>query len=60
MQVILEAEKATKNTVRYAEVGDEKRVGMLYMPKDTLAALGNPHRLVLTLEAAPVALAEAA
>ncbi len=44
MKVIFEMEKATKNTIKFAEMLennlDAPKVGTLYVPKSTLGALG--------------------
>lgn len=52
--VVLDREKATKNTVRYAERnGDEPtRIGTLYLQKATVAALGDPQAITITVDAA--------
>jgi hypothetical protein len=52
IDVVLELEKETKRTIRYVEPGDDPRVGTIYVPKSTLAELGNPKILKLTLESA--------
>lgn len=49
-----DTEKATKNTVRFAEqVPDEEvaLIGTLYVPNTTLDALGNPKNIRVTIEA---------
>lgn len=40
-------ERETKNTVRYAEQGDESghKIGVLYVKKSTLERFGNPGTL---------------
>jgi hypothetical protein len=40
IRVVLEREKETKRTVRYAEPGEDQLVGTLYVPKTTLDRLG--------------------
>lgn len=42
--VKFEAERETKRTFRFAEVGDpdKHKIGTLYVKKDVLDALGNP------------------
>lgn len=50
--VELAREKETKRTVRFAEKDEDGQVGIIYVPKPTLEALGNPKRLTLTLNAA--------
>lgn len=56
--VVFEAEKVTKNTVRFQEVLDSElaqpKVGTLYVQKSTLAELGfkEGDRLQLTVEVA--------
>lgn len=45
IEVTLEREKETKNTVRYKELGTSPKVGVIYFPKATLDALGNPELL---------------
>ncbi len=54
MQVVLEREKETKNTVRFREPdGDgEQQLGIIYVPKSTVSALGDPALLQITLAAA--------
>lgn len=43
MKVVLEFEKATKNTIRFAEVLDSElaapKVGSIYVPKSTLGEI---------------------
>jgi hypothetical protein len=48
--VPLEREKETKNTVRFK--GDDDRLGMIYVPKQTVRQLGDPATLQVTLLAA--------
>lgn len=56
MEVIFNMEKATKNTIRFAEVlGNEleaPKIGCVYIPKGTLGQLGwqEGKRLVIGLE----------
>jgi hypothetical protein len=52
--VELVREKETKNTIRFAEDGEEdsRRVGMIYLPKSTVAGLGDPDRIALTVAVA--------
>lgn len=54
MQITLEREKETTNKVRFSEPGEphEHHLGTLYVPKSTLAKLGNPAQITLTLEPA--------
>lgn len=44
MKVIFEMEKATKNTIRFAEVLESElaapKIGSVYIPKSTLGELG--------------------
>ncbi len=49
--VALVWEKETKSTVRFKATTDTAPVGILYVPKTTLAQLGNPVTLLLTLTA---------
>jgi hypothetical protein len=48
----LEREKETKRTIRFKETGDGDRLGMIYVPKATMSALGDPTILAITLAAA--------
>lgn len=51
--VKFEAERATKNTVRYTEIvedGMPVRIGTVYVQNDTLKELGAPRRIKITLE----------
>lgn len=56
MEVIFQMEKATKNTIRFAEVLenelDAPKIGCVYIPKGTLGQLGwqEGKRLVINLE----------
>lgn len=48
-------ERETKNTVRFQEQGDLAAVGVLYVQKDAVRALGNPDKLqvsILSIESA--------
>jgi hypothetical protein len=47
----LEKERETKNTVRYAEASEEPKLGTLYVPKATLAEIGDPKSIRVTVEA---------
>jgi hypothetical protein len=51
--VRLDKERETKNTVRFAEVGDEDAllIGTIYVPKATLDAIGNPDVIEVTIAA---------
>ena len=53
IEVELEFERETKNTVRLAEVeGDEApAVGSLYLQKHTYKKLGSPRRVKVKIEA---------
>lgn len=42
-------EKETKNTIRYVERNDDPAVGVVYVPKRTLEAIGNPSVIEITL-----------
>jgi hypothetical protein len=59
-QITLVREKETKNKVRFEEPGDQQQLGTVYVPKSTLAALGNPDRLTVTLEAVTLEAVQAA
>jgi hypothetical protein len=48
----LAREKETKGTVRYQEIDDGEELRMIYVPKRTLAALGDPAEIEITLKAA--------
>jgi len=54
VSVEMQAERDTKNTIRFAETAaeDEQKVGTIYVPKSTLADLGNPSTITLTIESA--------
>jgi len=53
LTVTVHKERETKRTWRYAEAGDPEQhvLGTLYVPKDTLAKLGDPDSLTVTMEA---------
>lgn len=57
MEVLFKMEKATKNTIKFAEVLDSDlaapKVGTLYVPKSTLGELGwkEEKNLVLDIKA---------
>jgi hypothetical protein len=51
LTVNFELERETKNTVRYAEQGDNPVVGTLYVKKSAAAKLGNPEKMAVTLKA---------
>lgn len=56
MNVTMQMEKATKNTIRFTEILeselDAPKIGTLYVPKQTLAAVGwkdgKPLKITLT------------
>ena len=54
MKVLFEMEKATKNTIRFAEVLenelDAPKIGSIYVPKSTLGELGWKEGNKLTIE----------
>ena len=54
MKVMFEMEKATKNTIRFAEVLESElaapKVGSVYIPKSTLGELGWKEGMKLVLE----------
>lgn len=54
MKVMFEMEKATKNTIRFAEVLESElaapKVGSVYVPKSTLGELGWEEGMKLVLE----------
>ena len=56
MKITFEMEKATKNTIRFAEILaselDAPKVGTIYVPKSTLGELGWKEGDVLTIELA--------
>jgi hypothetical protein len=60
MRLELEREKETKNTVRYRAVDEHSAIPMLYVDKREIARMGNPERLVLSLEAVLQPLRQAA
>lgn len=54
IEVTFKVEKETKNTVRYAEVprdDAEPAIGVLYVRKSVVKALGNPEFLSVRVEA---------
>lgn len=53
LKIEFTVDKETKNTVRYAEVvtGVTALVGVIYVQKPTANQLGNPEKIVVTLEA---------
>ena len=54
MKIMFEMEKATKNTIRFAEVLESElaapKVGSVYIPKSTLGELGWKEGMKLVLE----------
>jgi hypothetical protein len=54
VEVTLNAERETKNTVRFAEQGDpeDHAVGTIYVPKATLDRIGNPTSIRVSIEPA--------
>ena len=55
MEIIMKSEKVTKNTIRFTEVVKENeipKIGILYVPKTTLGALGwkNGDKIKICLE----------
>lgn len=56
MRVTFEMEKATKNTIRFAEILDSEldapKIGSVYVPKSTLGELGwkEGNVLVMSIE----------
>lgn len=54
MKVVFEMEKATKNTIRFAEVLESElaapKVGFIYIPKSTLGELKWKEGMKVTLE----------
>lgn len=48
----LAREKETKGTVRFQELGDADELRMIYVPKRTIAELGDPTEIEITLAAA--------
>ena len=40
LTIKLVVDKETKNTIRFAEVGEEPKVGVIYIPKSTLSEFG--------------------
>jgi len=56
LQIILEKERITKNTIRYAEVEDENGnppiIRNLYIQKYGVKKLSDPQRIKVTIEPA--------
>jgi hypothetical protein len=50
--IVLERDKETKRTVRFREIDGGEEIGTPYIPKSTLAQLGEPQRITITLAAA--------
>ena len=54
MKVTMNMEKATKNTIRFSEVLDSEldapSIGVIYVPKATLKAIGWKEGKTLTVE----------
>jgi hypothetical protein len=46
MEILLKKDKETKGTVRYADIENHN----LYLKKEEAAELGNPDRIMLTVE----------
>ena len=40
LTINLVVDRETKNTVRFVEVGEEHKVGLIYIPKSTLKEFG--------------------
>jgi hypothetical protein len=51
--VVFEFEKETKNTVKFKEVGDDAKIGTVYVPKSTMEANGIDKKkgFVMSIEA---------
>lgn len=51
--VALDFDEEKKHSRRFKEVpiGNESRIGTLYVPRTTLAAIGNPDRLEIVIRA---------
>lgn len=62
MKVRFEMEKATKNTIRFAEVLDSElaapKVGSIYIPKSTLGQLKWDGKSAITIEIEPEGVTE--
>lgn len=54
MKITFEMEKATKNTIRFAEILDSEldapKIGSVYIPKSTLGELGWKEGNVLVID----------
>lgn len=54
MKVTFEMEKATKNTIRFAEILESElaapKIGSIYIPKSTLGEIGWKENMVITID----------
>lgn len=50
LELIFEKERDTKNTVRYAEIGDVPNIGTIYIQKHAVAKTGLKDRIKVTVE----------
>lgn len=51
MEVIMNKDKETKNTIRFAEETEDNNAKNLYLLKSEVNALGNPQSIKVTIEA---------
>lgn len=49
--VTLKKERETKNTVRFTEDHENPVLGTIYVPKTTLAVIGNPTTIIVDISA---------
>ncbi len=52
IKVTLDRGKDTKNTVRFDAADENEAIQSLYVPKDTMARLGDPQSIEVTITAA--------
>jgi hypothetical protein len=49
--VTMTLDKETTRTIRYKEDTENPRIGVIYIPKATLAELGDPQEITVTISA---------
>lgn len=54
MKITFEMEKATKNTIRFAEILESElaapKIGSIYIPKSTLGEIGWNENMLITID----------
>lgn len=49
VSVEMEIDKETTRTIRYRENSDKPKIGVIYVPRETLTKLGDPATLTVTI-----------